>query len=193
MLSELLLFDSSLPAPSMSDIFIYTIGILIVSNLVFVVLCSAFGVNVNDSLDKEKSKEYIEWKKRKLSPWSVLASEIVNSAIYSPIAEELAFRVLLMKYICMNRLGMDFWTANIIQATVFGGIHLTNNVFSTQSKKYTNLQTLSALITGLVSGWAYYKCNSILPSLLSHVINNGVAGVSEAMGYWLALRHQTHA
>lgn len=178
-----MLFDESRPAPSMYTVLIYTVGILVASNLVFVVLCALVGVDANDSLGKEKDKEYVEWAKRKLSPWSVLASEIVNSSLYSPIAEELTFRLLLMKIVCMERLRLSPTMAIIIQGVVFGTMHLTNSVFSIQSGRYTVLQTISALITGLISGWTYYHTNSILPALFSHVLNNASAGLSEVWGY----------
>jgi membrane protease YdiL (CAAX protease family) len=140
-------------------------------------------MNSNSYLEKEKEKEYAEWQKRKLSPWAVAASELLNSTIYSPIAEELTFRLVLMKFVAIKTFNMSVWGANIFQASVFGIMHLTNSVYSTQTQGYTNLQTLSATISGLVSGWVYMKSNSILPPLLAHIINNGSAGLTEVVGY----------
>jgi membrane protease YdiL (CAAX protease family) len=179
----IILFDESAPGPSAVDIVIYTAAILIASNLIFIFLCSLVGVDSNKTLGKEKDKEFVEWKKKGVSPWSVLVSEIMNGTLYSPFAEELTFRLLLMKFICVRRLGMNHWTANIVQSIIFGIMHLSNTIYTTQSKTYTNLQTLSAAISGLVSGWVYVKCNSLIPSILAHMINNGAAGMAELMGY----------
>jgi membrane protease YdiL (CAAX protease family) len=184
------LLDEEKSAPSISDIIFYTIIILIVSNITFMVLASVVGVNSNTVLEKEKDKEYIEWKKRNISPIHLLGSELLNSTIYSPIAEELTFRFLLMKIICIKKIKMSPYIANSIQSIIFGSLHMSNSVYSTQTKTYTNLQTLSATITGFVSGWAYIKSNSIIPSLLAHMINNGIAGSTELFGYMEYLKNE---
>lgn len=184
MLEELILFDTSKPAPDWTNVFIYAAVIIIATQLTFMALTKIMGIDdVSKDLDSEKENEYNEWEKKKLSPWSILATEIASSSIYSPIAEELMFRVLLMKFVLSRQLGLNNWTSNVIQSLVFGGMHLTNTVFSTQTAKYTRLQTLSATIAGLVSGWTYYHTNSVMPSLVAHFINNTSAGISEFAGY----------
>lgn len=189
MVLDLLSFNKSKPTPGMYTILLYTAIILVVSQLIFLVLTKMIGVDdVNSDIDNEKDKEYEKWAEKNVSPWALLASEIFNSTIYSPVAEELVFRVVLMKYICVDKYGIGPVQANVIQATAFGAMHLTNTAFSTQTSKYTNLQTLSASITGLVSGWAYVQTNSILPSLFSHMINNASAGTSEVLGYFKYLK-----
>jgi membrane protease YdiL (CAAX protease family) len=179
----LLLYDESLPAPTITEILIWTGVILVVSNVIFIAICALFGVDSSETLDKEKDKEYVEWSKNGVSPWAVASSEILNSSIYSPIAEELAFRVLLLKILCVRGLKLDFWVSNFIQASIFGTMHLSNVTFTTQTKNYTYLQAISAGISGLVSGFVYKQSNSILPSLIAHVLNNASAGMSEVIGY----------
>jgi len=191
-MESFLLYDTSKPSPSLREIVIWTCATLIISNLIFVVLCTLLGVNSQSSIKKEKETEYTEWKKRGISPWSLAVSELLNSTIYAPVAEEVTFRLVLMKIICIQKLQLDPTLANIIQASVFGIMHLSNNVYTTQSKTYTNLQTLSAFISGLVSGYVYIKCNSLIPSLLAHIINNGAAGLSEVIGY-IKYRHSHSA
>ena len=183
LVNMMLLFDESLPGPSLTEVLIWTGVIIVASNLIFVVLCALVGINSSKTLDHEKSAEYSEWLKNKVSPWAVAGSEFLNSSLYSPVAEELAFRFLLLKILCVRGLGMNFWVANVVQALVFGTMHMTNVAFTTQTKTYTYLQTLSASISGLVSGWVYRQSNSILPPLIAHVLNNASAGFSEVMGY----------
>jgi membrane protease YdiL (CAAX protease family) len=190
-LGSLILFDESRPSPELTSIFIWAVAILIVSNFTFLILCKLMGVDTAKTLDNEKSKEYAEWVKRGISPWSVTASEIMNSTIYSPVAEEMAFRVILQKFLLTRGAGLNPIAAVIIQGIIFGIMHLSNSVYTTQSKKYTYMQALSATISGIVSGWVYYHTNSVLPSLLAHAINNGAAGVSEVSGY--VKYRKTHA
>jgi len=180
---DILLYDSSRPAPSITEILLWTGVILVVSNVIFMTVCALFGVDSSDTLDKEKDKEYVEWAKNNVSPWAVASSELLNSSIYSPIAEELAFRVLLLKFICVRGLKLNFWVANFIQASVFGTMHMSNVTFTTQTKNYTYLQSISAGISGLISGFVYRQSNSILPSLIAHMLNNASAGISEVVGY----------
>lgn len=183
LLDDLLLYDSSRSAPNITEILLWTGVILVISNIIFTAICAIFGVNSSDTLDKEKDKEYVEWMKHDVSPWAIVSSEILNSSIYSPIAEELAFRVLLLKIICIRGLKLDFWLSNFIQASIFGAMHMSNVTFTTQTKNYTYLQSLSAGISGLVSGFVYRQSNSILPSLIAHMLNNAGAGMSEVVGY----------
>lgn len=183
-LQFLTLFDESLPAPSTMDIVMWVTIILIASNLIFIVLFSLFKIDVNTSLDDERQKEYTEWKQKKINPFMLAISELTNSVIFSPLSEELVFRFLLMKVICIEKLQLDVLTANVIQSVLFGSLHLTNNLYSTQTSRYTTLQTISAMISGFVSGWVYQKSNSILPALFAHMINNFMASGQEVFEYW---------
>ena len=49
---------------------------------------------------------------------------------------------------------------------------MSNVVASEQQLKKTMLQTLSATIGGLISGWSYMYTNSLLTPIMSHMINN---------------------
>lgn len=144
-------------------------------------LCAIMGIDSN--IKGEKDTEYIEWNKRGITPWALAASELLNSTIYSPIAEELTFRLVLMKVICIQHLKLTSTAANVVQAIVFGLMHMSNSVYTTQTQRYTSLQTLSCIISGLVSGYVYIRCNSLLPSLIAHAVNNGAAGINEVVGY----------
>lgn len=187
---EFILFDTSRPAPSFSVICIYACGIIILSQVIFMVLLKIMKIsNVNDSLDKEKVKEYEDWKKKGISPWFVLVSDVINSTVYGPVAEELFFRVLLMKFICVKYFKISPGIANIIQSVIFGTMHVTNGVFSIQTQKYSNIQALSAGISGLVSGYGYSSSNSIFSPLLAHMLNNLIASGSEIWGYHQYLKN----
>ena len=180
---DFLKFDQDRPNASFYDIIIYTAAIFVSSNLIFMILISLFGINANDSIENEKNKEYDEWYKKNISVWSLILSNMTNSSIYSPIAEEIVFRLVLLKYILVDKFKLNIYTSIIIQSLIFGSLHLSNITFTTQTKKYTYLQTFSAIITGIISGWVFYHTNSLLPCIFSHIINNTSASISEIIGY----------
>lgn len=189
MLEILLLFDENKEVPSLSKILLYTVIIIVASNIVFMAFCFILGIDPAKQIEKEKQVEYKEWKEKGLSVTSLAISELFNTVIYSPTVEELLFRVLLMKFILVRYFKISYWVANGIQSIAFGSLHLTNNIYSTQTTKYTSLQTLSATISGFISGWAYIQSNSVLPCLFSHILNNGTASFSEVIGYYNYLKN----
>lgn len=185
----LLKFNSEESSPSTYMIIIYTLAIIIASNLFFILICALFGTDPNTALDNEKNDEYKAWKEKGLSIWALIGTELFSNTIYSPLAEELAFKFLLLKVLLVERLQLHPDCANIVQGLIFGLLHLANMSTTLQTKVYTQLQTISAIISGIVSGWVYVHSNSIIPSILAHVLNNGAAGVSEIIGYIKYLKH----
>ena len=180
----ILKFDGSKSSPSPSEICIYTIIILLVSNLIFISLMRLCQVNLDKTVDNEREKEYKDRKKKEIHPLTFLISEIVNSIIYSPLSEELFFRFLLLKVIAIHLLKMSVWSGNILHALIFGSLHSTNKIYSDQTGKLTLLQTISSTVSAIVSGFVYVKSNSILPSLLAHIINNLSASISDVIDYY---------
>lgn len=81
----------------------------------------------------------------------------IYSLILAPIAEELAFRGLTMRF---ARQWLPFWAANILQAALFGIMHL--NV----------VQGIYAFVIGLFLGWVCKKGHSIKYSIILHIIFN---------------------
>jgi|SRR5579872_7460464 len=176
-------FDTEKPNPDLYMVIIYTLAITIISNVIFIVICAIFRIDSNASLDREKNEEYKIWKSKKISIWSLIVTELFNNSIYSPIAEEFALRFLFLKVILVKRMRLNPEYANIIQGLTFGLLHIANVSSTLQTKTYTYLQAMSAGIAGMISGWVYIHSNSILPSLFSHMINNGAAGIGEIIGY----------
>jgi hypothetical protein len=74
-----------------------------------------------------------------------------------------------------RKYNLNFHTANIIQSIIFGGFHLTNQIYTEQKTTTTMIQMLSAVINGLINGYIYKYTNSIIPSIVSHISNNLVA------------------
>jgi membrane protease YdiL (CAAX protease family) len=179
----LLLFDPNKPAPSFNNILLWTIAIMLIGNIIFLILCKLKGINIKNSINNSVTKEYAIWKSRNISPIKVALTELINSIMYSPIAEELVFRLVLMKTIFVEKLKINPYISSIMQGLIFGAIHSTNEVFGSQSCEYTSLQSLSSTITGIITGWVYVKSNSILPCLLAHILNNTSASINTLVGY----------
>jgi membrane protease YdiL (CAAX protease family) len=172
---ELLKFDASKPSTSFLNQIVLGIAIMIFSNMVFVVFLKMMGNGIISKVDEETKDGYDKFQDRNVSPKALLLSDILNSVIYAPITEELFFRYFLFKTIFVRYFNLNIHTANILQSLIFGGFHITNTVFTDQKKVTTLVQMLSATIAGVVQGYVYYYSNSIVPGVVSHVVNNLLA------------------
>jgi hypothetical protein len=87
----------------------------------------------------------------------------LNVVLIAPIAEELCFRGL-----AFNRLlaAFPFWKANVIQAAVFGIIHITP------------IQVAYAFIFGLLLGWIYHRTGRFGAAVLAHIAFNSAPALS---------------
>ncbi|MGB4660367.1 MAG: type II CAAX endopeptidase family protein [Mobilitalea sp.] len=93
-------------------------------------------------------------------------SPLINAlaaVIFAPLMEELVFRGVTLK-----RAGkiMPFAVANVIQALLFGIIHI--NI----------IQGIYAFAFGLILGYIAYKFKSIWASILMHLIFNGLSTIA---------------
>lgn len=82
--------------------------------------------------------------------------------IVAPIAEELVFRGIIFRMLS------KYWSeiaAIIVSALLFGIFHL--NI----------MQAIYVLPIGLLLGYTAYKCKSVLPCILIHMINNFMPNV----------------
>jgi len=81
-------------------------------------------------------------------------------ALLAPVVEELVFRGLLYGWIA-GRWGS--WPALIVSSLAFAGAH------------WEPAHVVLVLPLGLLFGWLRRRTDSLLPSLFSHVVNNGFA------------------
>jgi hypothetical protein len=81
----------------------------------------------------------------------------IHVVLIAPIAEELCFRGL-----AFNRLlaAFPFWKANVIQAALFGIIHLSP------------IQCVYAFLFGLLLGWIYHKTGRFEAAVTAHIAFN---------------------
>ncbi len=104
---------------------------------------------------------------------------IVYSVILAPIAEELIFRGLTMRY---ARIALPFWLANIWQALLFGLYH--GNF----------MQGLYAFVIGLFLGFVAHRGRGIRYSIPVHIVFNfiglffsGLIGITLELNYPIAI------
>lgn len=80
--------------------------------------------------------------------------------ILGPICEELTFRGLTMEY---AKRSLKFWPANILQAALFGFMHMNP------------MQASYAFLLGLLLGYLYFKSGNLLLTIVIHMAFNGVS------------------
>lgn len=83
---------------------------------------------------------------------------ILASVLLAPLGEEFICRGLALKY--GEKCFGHFWIANILQALLFGFMHMNW------------VQGIYAFAIGLVAGWLTEKHGSILPAVILHCIVN---------------------
>jgi len=172
---ELLYFDPSKPTYKLQKLIIIGISVFVISNIIFVSTLKLFGKKIEHDIEKETKDGFGSYKSKNINPITLYASDLLNSVIYAPITEELFFRFFILKTILVRRYKLDIHKAVILQALIFGAFHLTNQVYTEQKSTTTWVQMLSASISGLINGYVYYYTNSIIPSVVSHIVNNLVA------------------
>jgi len=89
-----------------------------------------------------------------------LTISLLCLALLAPLVEELVFRGLLYGWIA-GRWGS--WPALIVSTLAFAGAH------------WEPAHVVLVLPLGLLFGWLRRRTDSLLPSLFSHIVNNGFA------------------
>ena len=83
---------------------------------------------------------------------------IIASVVLAPIGEEYVCRGLALKY--AKKCFGHFWIANVLQAFLFGLIHMNW------------VQGIYAFVIGLVLGWLTERYESVLPAIILHFVVN---------------------
>ena len=100
-----------------------------------------------------------------------LPTALLLLAVVPAVCEELAFRGFILAGL---ERGHNPRAAILLSALLFGFMHVLISLFQ---------QFFNATLLGLVLGLLAVRSGSIVPGMLFHVINNGLAVIT---GYWLA-------
>lgn len=92
---------------------------------------------------------------------------VLYAVILGPVAEELLFRGVTFHY--MKKVTRRFWLANVLQALMFGIMHLNL------------VQGVYAFLLGMVLGWVYQKFQSLYASIWLHICINGMGSVLDVV------------
>ena len=82
----------------------------------------------------------------------------IATVIMAPVGEELVCRGLSLEY--LKRAGARFWVINVVQAALFGVMHLNL------------VQGVYAFLVGLVCGYLMLKYRNLLASIFFHAVFN---------------------
>jgi membrane protease YdiL (CAAX protease family) len=181
--SELLQFDSNRPVATNREILLSSVAIFVLSTLIYSVSMRVFAGKLLAESKSDRKKEYTVYKSKGVSPRMLVIAELLNAGVYAPFAEELFFRFFLFKSIFYRKFGMNIHVANLLQSGMFSVFHLSNVLYDGNRLSNVSAQMMSSLISGMVSGYAYYYTNSILPSFLAHALNNVIATSIEYTNY----------
>lgn len=88
---------------------------------------------------------------------------VISIALVAPVVEEMLFRGAIEGHL-LRRWKNPKW-AIVVSALIFGVIHLNP------------AQIPYAFVLGLLLGWLYYRTGSIVPGIVLHLLNNGIAVV----------------
>ena len=191
-IQELIKFDKNKPMASFGKQLLIAMLCVIANNVLFNSIINVLPEEKVDDYHQDIDIEFTSYKQKAVSPLIFGVSEMINGGIYAPIVEELFFRFLLFKIIFIKIFRMNPSGANILQAIVFGLMHMSNVVSSDQQLNKTILQTVSSSIGGLIAGWSYMYTNSLLTPIMSHMINNIIATSSDMMEYSMFYAKQSN-
>src|SRR5262249_16581663 len=100
-----------------------------------------------------------------------LATALVLFAVIPAVCEEFAFRGFILSGL---EHGHKTRTAIVLSAVLFGFMHVLLSLFQ---------QLFNATLLGLVLGLLAVRSRSIVPGVVFHMINNGLAVLT---GFWVA-------
>lgn len=182
-IQELIYFDPNRPSASFIKQILVAMLSVIVNNVTFNFIYNL--IPKSNTLYNDTQQEYTTIQGKAVTPILFGISEIVNGGIYAPIVEELFFRFFVFKIVLIKICQMSEMHGNLLQSFIFGLMHMTNVITSSQTVNKTVLQTISSMIGGYLSGWTYIYTNSILTPIMAHMINNLIATGNEVFEYTL--------
>lgn len=95
---------------------------------------------------------------------------VLFGSLFGPVAEEIGFRGVLLGGLLKTR--SRPWLAILISALVFASFHGFEFF-------------VSAMLFGIIVGWLYYRTGSLIPGIITHVVNNSLS--------FIDLSGQSHA
>jgi uncharacterized protein len=102
--------------------------------------------------------------------WPSMGPGLVNALAIAPLFEEVMFRGFALR--ALQERGCRFWTANVIAALMFLGLHLPGWYFMGGLGPSQALVGVSVVLIGLVAGYAARRAQSTWAAVVVHGLNN---------------------
>jgi membrane protease YdiL (CAAX protease family) len=144
------------PAPSARPVYIYAVLTGLAGNFFFISSITAFQSIFGTDLQTNPFGNHIEDALQQVDGVAQVLFAL-SVIFFAPIAEEFCFRGLALKTLLRN---FPFWTANIIQAALFGIIH------------FIPLQIGYAFLSGLLFGWIVRRTGRLRAAITAHIVFN---------------------
>jgi len=94
----------------------------------------------------------------------------VNALVIAPLFEEVMFRGFALR--AVEEDGYGFWTANLVAAVMFLGLHLPGWYFMGVLQPFQAVTGVSIVLIGLVAGYAKHRADSTWAAIGVHFVNN---------------------
>ena len=132
---------------------LYALGMFVTMNIVLI-LYNTVVMNLGLIQGEAENQEILIALSQQIPPYVT----VLIMGIIPPIAEELVFRQLLIKY------GLGKWPfiGLIVSALIFGGLHQARNVF----------EFLQYAIMGAMLSYTFLRTRKIETSIMVHLFNN---------------------
>jgi len=166
-----------------NNIIIITVCILLFSQVITMAICKILNIDIEEDIDKNTDKLIKKWHELGLNVYNIIIGEFLGSVLYSPIAEEFVYKFLLIKYLLVNKYGINPFISCFIQSLIFSITHYSNLILTEQNPKFNKIQIINAFVSSFISGIFYIQYNSLIPCILAHIVNNGLASVNDIIKF----------
>ena len=102
--------------------------------------------------------------------WPTMGPGLVNALVIAPLFEEVMFRGFALR--ALQDGGYRFWTANVVAALMFLGLHLPGWYFMGALGASQVIVGVSVVLIGLTAGYAARRSKSTWAAVVMHFVNN---------------------
>lgn len=145
---------------------------ILLSQATMIVVNKLASKNLQHRIERNQHAIKMFLRDNKISPKMFRSSACFDKqVILGDVFQEVVFRLLAMKLLISHG-GMNPHLANIIQAVLFGFLHMWNIVFQEKSRDEALHQSIYASFIFFIMGYLFIYTNSILPPILVHIFIN---------------------
>jgi len=138
---------------------------------------------VDKKLMREERQEFEEFKSSRVTPREMRQYMCFNRpSMMGDVFQEVVFRLLAMKWLIVEA-KMNPHVANLIQALIFGFMHMWNVVFQERNPTAAIHQSVFSTVYFFYIGYLFIYTNSIFPCIVAHILQNQVGCLTQVADY----------